>query len=93
MKITIKGHPTRGKEVIQILESLGGKNTSNHKGKDNYAYYISKIDCPAGWSIFLWSYLTLVSSNAVCVSQYAVQGHFFCRKGKIIRHKPVSSVV
>lgn len=44
MKITIKGHPTRGKEVIQILESLGGKNTSNHKGKDNYAYYISKID-------------------------------------------------
>lgn len=44
MKITIKGHPTRGKEVIQILENLGGKNTSNHKGKDNYAYYISKID-------------------------------------------------
>lgn len=44
MKITIKGHPTRGKEVIQILESLGGKNTSNHKGNDNYAYYISKID-------------------------------------------------
>ena len=25
MKIAIKGHPTRGKEVIQILESLGGK--------------------------------------------------------------------
>lgn len=44
MKITIKGHPTRGKEVIQILENLGGKNTSNHKGKDNYAYYISSID-------------------------------------------------
>lgn len=44
MKLTIKGHPTRGKEVIQILESLGGKNTSNHKGKDNYAYYISSID-------------------------------------------------
>ena len=44
MKITIKGHPTRGNEVIQILESLGGKNTSNHKGRDNYAYYISSID-------------------------------------------------
>ena len=25
MKIAIKGHSTRGKEVIQILESLGGK--------------------------------------------------------------------
>ena len=44
MKITIKGHPTRGKEVIQILENLGGKNISNHSGKDNYAYYISSID-------------------------------------------------
>ena len=44
MKITIKGHPTRGREVIQILENLGGRNISNHKGNDNYAYYISKID-------------------------------------------------
>lgn len=44
MKIAIKGHPTRGKEVIQILESLGGKNTYNRNGKDNYAYYISNID-------------------------------------------------
>jgi hypothetical protein len=25
MKIAIQGHPTRGKEIIQILESLGGK--------------------------------------------------------------------
>ena len=44
VKIAIQGHPTRGNEVIQILESLGGKNTSNHNGKDNYAYYISSID-------------------------------------------------
>lgn len=26
MKLAIKGHPTRGKEVIQLLEMLGGKN-------------------------------------------------------------------
>ena len=26
MKVAIQGHPTRGKEVIQILESLGGRN-------------------------------------------------------------------
>ena len=26
MKLAIQGHPTRGKEVIQILESLGGNN-------------------------------------------------------------------
>lgn len=32
MKIAIQGHPTRGKEVIRILESLGGRNTSNWRG-------------------------------------------------------------
>ena len=38
MNIAIQGHPTRGKEVIQILESLGGKNT-NHLHGDNYDGY------------------------------------------------------
>ena len=32
MKIAIQGHPTRGKEVIQILESLGGRNAFNYNG-------------------------------------------------------------
>ena len=41
MKIAIQGHPTRGKEVIQLLESLGGINKWNHTGECvNYAYYI-----------------------------------------------------
>lgn len=32
MKIAIKGDPIRGEEVIQILESLGGRNTFNYNG-------------------------------------------------------------
>jgi hypothetical protein len=32
MKIAIQGHPTRGKEVIQILESLGGRNINGWHG-------------------------------------------------------------
>ena len=32
MKIAIQGHPTRGKEVIQLLKSLGGRNTFNYNG-------------------------------------------------------------
>lgn len=41
MKLAIQGHPTRGKEVIQILESLGGINKWDQIGKCvNYAYYI-----------------------------------------------------
>ena len=31
-KLAIKGHPTRGKEVIEILEMLGGKNIHNSWG-------------------------------------------------------------
>ena len=40
MKIAIQGHPTRGKEVIQILESLGGKNTEKLEGIYKTFYYI-----------------------------------------------------
>lgn len=41
-QLAIKGHPTRGKEVIGILEMLGGKNKEGHHGNiPNIAYYIS----------------------------------------------------
>ena len=42
--LAIKGHPTRGKEVIEILEMLGGKNTHNLYGDENYAYYTIDSD-------------------------------------------------
>ena len=42
MKIAIQGHPTRGKEVAQILESFGGENLANHSFKYNdLVYYLS----------------------------------------------------
>lgn len=40
MRIAIQGHPFRGKEVIQILESLGGKNTEKLEGTYKTFYYI-----------------------------------------------------
>ena len=40
MKIAIQGHPTRGNEVIKILESLGGKNTEKLEGTHKTFYYI-----------------------------------------------------
>ena len=44
MKIAIQGHPTRGKEVIQILESLGGDNVFDQSGSnENFVYYINNI--------------------------------------------------
>lgn len=43
MNIAIKGHPTRGKEVIQLLEMLGGKSNGNMNGyNDDLYYYIAK---------------------------------------------------
>ena len=41
MKIAIQGHPTRGKEVIQILESLGGENDSSFRGTEDFYYHIN----------------------------------------------------
>ena len=40
MKIAIQGHPFRGHEVIQILESLGGKNTDGLEGTYDTFYYV-----------------------------------------------------
>ena len=37
--IAIQGHPTRGKEIIQILESLGGKNPHDFRGDCIQGYY------------------------------------------------------
>lgn len=40
--LAIRGHATRGKEIIEILEMLGGKNEQGHCGHNpKVAYYIS----------------------------------------------------
>ena len=41
--LAIKGHATRGKEVIEILEMLGGKNLNNFNGASNMYYLIGLI--------------------------------------------------
>ena len=38
-KLAIKGHSTRGKEVIELLEMLGGKNESVTEGGYENLYY------------------------------------------------------
>lgn len=39
--LSITGHPTRGKEVIELLEMLGGKNEYEYKGSEvSWAYFI-----------------------------------------------------
>ena len=44
MKLAIQGHPTRGKEVIQILESLGGENRYDQSGSnEEFVYFINNI--------------------------------------------------
>ena len=39
-RLSIKGHPTRGKEVIELLKMMGGKNFSNIGNDDELFYYI-----------------------------------------------------
>ena len=63
-KLAIKGHPTRGKEVIALLEMLGGKNHSNIGNDDDYFYYINdKNNIEFGWTMWdnnpLYTFFTL----------------------------------
>lgn len=39
--LAIKGHPTRGKEVIEILEMLGGKNKYHFMGNEDEWYVLN----------------------------------------------------
>lgn len=41
-KLAILGHSTRGKEVIELLEMMGGSNIYKLSGNDIYSYYIIK---------------------------------------------------
>ena len=43
-KLAIVGHPTHGKEVIELLEMLGGKNKWLYDGSDGFVYFIEKND-------------------------------------------------
>ena len=46
-KLAIKGHPTRGKEVIELLEMLGGDNSDTQcRGIEvDFYYYIDTYGC------------------------------------------------
>ena len=46
-KIAITPHVTRGKEVIKILESLGGVNADEHRGN-------LPIDWKSAYYIYIW---------------------------------------
>ena len=41
-KLAIQGHTTRGKEVIEILEMLGGVAAASKGFRESYCYYISE---------------------------------------------------
>ena len=44
MKIAIRGHESRGKEVIQILENLGGENRYDQSGSnERFVYFINNV--------------------------------------------------
>ena len=70
-RLAIKGHPTRGNEVIELMQMMGGSNFHKHIGNnDETFYYIddrNNIDCD--WTLwnnnrytvftleeFLWKY-------------------------------------
>ena len=63
MTLAIKGHATRGKEVIEILEMLGGKNQRNYNGDSiSSIYYLNNdkiIDFCNGYCVCAYKIFTL----------------------------------
>jgi hypothetical protein len=59
--LAIKGHTTRGKEVIEILEMLGGVNTHNLYGDEKYTYYTIDSDKEIKGGIYMFGDEDLLS--------------------------------
>jgi hypothetical protein len=53
-KLAIKGHPTRGKEVIELLEMFGGVAAASKGFRESYCYYVSENFNPKYIS---WDYI------------------------------------
>ena len=65
--IAIKGHITRGEEVIQLLEMLGGKNLEHFNGSDIDAiYYISS----EGYINVLYDKYTISNYNCFTLEEF-----------------------
>lgn len=58
MKIAIKANPSRGKEIISLLESLGGINSTLEGNGEFYTYYIDEHnviryhDAPTDYKVY-----------------------------------------
>lgn len=60
-KLAILGHATRGDEVIEILEMMGGVNAHNLYGDKNYAYYTIDSDKEIKGGIYIFGNEDLLS--------------------------------
>lgn len=60
-QLEIKGHETRGSEVIALLEMLGGINSHNLYGDESYAYYTIDSDKEIKGRIYMFGDEDLLS--------------------------------
>lgn len=68
-KLAIKGHSTRGNEVIELLEMMGGKNTYGYDGEMKSLYFTIYND-----TIIYGSYKCLLNDNYVFFHSRRVLG-------------------
>lgn len=71
-QLALKGNATRGKEVIEILEMLGGKNPNSvYSGKDTFHYYY--IDNETGYvttKLYTDNCLTKLTYNIFTLEEF-----------------------
>lgn len=84
-QLAIKGHPTRGREVIQLLEMLGGKSNGNIKGyNDDLYYYIAKDGLIYGSGI---EYEELVCNYTIFTLEEFLEKFPYKVGDKVVNHK------
>lgn len=86
-KLAIKGHPTRGKEVIEILEMFGGKNTNYCNGQFiNSIYFINKY----GYIESTSNNIQKLNYNIYSLEEF--QEKYPYKVGDLIEHKSIKHI-
>lgn len=81
MKLAIKGHPTRGREVIALLEMLGGINEGKYAGDNVFLYYFINDN------YIEWCHVCIPESGFISFTLEEFEKKFPYKIGDRVTHK------
>ena len=95
MKIAIQANPSRGKEIISLLKSLGGGDTLLDGNRKSYTYYIDENnmirydDAPKDYKVYTLEKFEKEFVQHICTNSFRYISH---RNSLWLFHNPPTNL-